>query len=216
MKQTFNRIRNHRVVQGMHFYSFGMLRRLYDWVLSWADSKYSTLVLCILSFAEASFFPIPPDTLQLALSISKPKRAYWYAFLASIFSVMGGIFGYVIGRYLYESVGQLIITTFGYQQEFASVGALYQAHAFFAIAAAAFTPIPYKVFTIAAGVWDISFTTLIWASIVGRAGRFFLVATFAYFLGERVRTFVDKYFNWLSLLLFLLVIIGYATIKYLM
>ena len=216
MRQTFNRIRNHRVIQGMHFYSFGLLRRLYDWVLSWADSRYSTLVLCILSFAEASFFPIPPDTLQLALSISKPKRAYWYALLASIFSVLGGIFGYFIGMYLYDTWGKLIITSFGYQQEFASVGALYQAHAFWAIAAAAFTPIPYKVFTIGAGLWSVNLSTLIWASIAGRAGRFFLVATFAYFLGERVRTFIDKYFAWLTMVLFLLVVIGYATIKYLM
>ena len=105
MKQTLERIRNHRVVQGMHFYSLGLMKRLYLWVLSWADSKYSTLALCILAFTESSFFPIPPDTLQLALSISKPKRSYWYAFLASIFSVLGGILGYFIGVFLFESVG---------------------------------------------------------------------------------------------------------------
>ena len=101
MKQTLERIRNHRVVQGMHFYSLGLMKRLYLWVLSWADSKYSTLALCILAFTESSFFPIPPDTLQLALSISKPKRSYWYAFLASIFSVLGGILGYFIGVFLF-------------------------------------------------------------------------------------------------------------------
>jgi len=215
MKQTLERIRNHRVVQGMHFYSLGLMKRLYLWVLSWADSKYSTLALCILAFTESSFFPIPPDTLQLALSISKPKRSYWYAFLASIFSVLGGILGYFIGVFLFESVGKVIIQAFGYQAQFQQVGLLYQSHAFLAITAAAFTPIPYKVFTIAAGVWKISLATLIAASVVGRSGRFFLVATFTYFMGERVRTLVDKYFNWLSVVLFLLVIMGYAAIKYL-
>src|SRR3989344_2580215 len=215
MKQTLERIRNHRVVQGMHFYSLGLMTRLYLWVLSWADSKYSTLSLCILAFTESSFFPIPPDTLQLALSISKPKRSYWYAFLASIFSVLGGILGYFIGVFLFESVGKVIIQAFGYQAQFQQVGLLYQSHAFLAITAAAFTPIPYKVFTIAAGVWKISLATLIAASVVGRSGRFFLVATFTYFMGERVRTLVDKYFNWLSVVLFLLVIMGYAAIKYL-
>jgi len=215
MKQTLERIRNHRVVQGMHFYSLGLMKRLYLWVLSWADSKYSPLALCILAFTESSFFPIPPDTLQLALSISKPKRSYWYAFLASIFSVLGGILGYFIGVFLFESVGKVIIQAFGYQAQFQQVGLLYQSHAFLAITAAAFTPIPYKVFTIAAGVWKISLATLIAASVVGRSGRFFLVATFTYFMGERVRTLVDKYFNWLSVVLFLLVIMGYAAIKYL-
>ncbi|HIG93242.1 TPA: DedA family protein [Candidatus Woesearchaeota archaeon] len=199
----------------MHFYSLGLMKRLYLWVLSWADSKYSTLALCILAFTESSFFPIPPDTLQLALSISKPKRSYWYAFLASIFSVLGGILGYFIGVFLFESVGKVIIQAFGYQAQFQQVGLLYQSHAFLAITAAAFTPIPYKVFTIAAGVWKISLATLIAASVVGRSGRFFLVATFTYFMGERVRTLVDKYFNWLSVVLFLLVIMGYAAIKYL-
>lgn len=215
MKQTLERIRNHRVIQGMHFYSFGLLKRLYFWVLSLADSKYSTGALCLLAFAEASFFPIPPDTLQLALSVSKPKRSYWYALLASIFSVLGGIFGYFIGIFLFETIGKAIISSFGYELYFQQVGQLYHRNAFLAIVAAAFTPIPYKVFTIAAGVWKVSLSTLVWASIVGRAGRFFLVATFTYFLGERVKALVDKYFNWLSVLLFLLVIMGYIAIKYL-
>ena len=98
------KIRNHRVIQGIHFYSFGILKRLYNWVLSWANSKYSTLALAINSFAESSFFPIPPDVLQIALSVSKPKKSYWYAFVSGIFSVLGGILGYFIGLFLYESV----------------------------------------------------------------------------------------------------------------
>ena len=215
MKQTLEKIRNHKVIQGLHFYSFGLLKRLYLWVLSWAESKYSTLALCVLSFTESSFFPIPPDTLQIALSLAKPKRSYWYAFLSTIFSVLGGIFGYFIGLFLFESIGKTIITSLGYEQYFALVGDLYRNNAFLAILAAAFTPIPYKVITLAAGFWQVGLMPLILASVIGRAGRFFLVATLTYFCGERVKIFIEKYFNWLSLLFFVLLVGGYLAIKYL-
>lgn len=214
MKQTIEKIRNHKLVQGLHFYSFGLLKRLYLWVLSWAESKYAPVALGVLAFSESAFFPIPPDVLQMALSMSKPKKSFLYAAIASVFSVLGGIFGYFIGRFLFESFGKLIITSLGYQQQFQIVGQLFQQNAFWAILAAAFTPIPYKIFTIAAGVWGISFPIFVLASVIGRPARFFLVATLAYFFGERVRVFIEKYFNWASLILFILVIAGYAAIKY--
>lgn len=193
-----------------------LLKRLYNWVLSWAESKYSTLALAILAFAESSFFPVPPDVLQIALSLSKPKKSFWYAFVSGLFSVLGGILGYFIGLFLYESVGKLIIEGLGYQQAFLQVGEMYKNNAFLAILAAAFTPIPYKVFTIAAGVWKVGLFPLITASLVGRFARFFIVATLIYIFGERVKTFIDKYFNWLSLALFALILLGYLAIKYLM
>jgi membrane protein YqaA with SNARE-associated domain len=208
-------IRDHRVISGFHFYSFGLLRRLYDWVLSWEKSKYGTAALAANAFAESAFFPIPPDVLQIALSVAKPKRSFWYALVSSVFSVLGGILGYAIGFFLFESVGQLIINTLGYQDYFNIVGGLYKENAFLAILGAAFTPIPYKVFTIAAGFWSVGLFPLILASIVGRSARFFIVATLIYFFGARVKVFIERYFNWLSLLFFVLIVLGFVALKYL-
>src|SRR3989338_2322155 len=193
---------------------FTILKKLYSWVLSWAESKYSTMALCILAFVESSFFPVPPDVLQIALSISKPKKSFHYAFLASLFSVLGGITGYFIGFFLFESIGKFIIANLGYEQQFLSVSELFKQNAFLAILAAAFTPIPYKVFTIASCFWQVGLGVLIMASVIGRSGRFFIIGTLTYFFGERVKEFIEKYFNLLSLFLFIFVILGYVAIKY--
>ncbi len=203
-------------VRGIHLYASGILHHLYHWVLSWANSKYGTYALFGISFAESSFFPIPPDVLQIALTVSKPQRAFWYAFLSTIASVLGGIAGYLIGYFFFDAVGKMIITTLGYQQYFTAVGKLYADHIFWAVFGAAFTPIPYKVFTIAAGVWKVAFFPFFMASVLGRAGRFFLVATLLSLFGPRIKEFLDKYFNVLSLMLFLLVVGGFVVLKYFM
>ena len=165
----------------LHFYTFGQVRKLYDYVLSWAHKKYSSAALFILAFAESSFFPIPPDILQIALSVSKPKKSFFYALVSSIGSVLGGILGYFIGIFLFDTIGSLIINTLGYQAQFNSVGDLYKSYAFLVILVSAFTPIPYKVFTIAAGFWQVGLLPLIAASALGRSARFFLVALLFYF-----------------------------------
>jgi len=198
-----------------NWYTFGLLRRLYDWVLSWAHKKYSSVALFFLAFAESSFFPIPPDVLQMALSVSRPKKSYWYALIASIGSVLGGIFGYFIGFFLYDSIGKPIIETLGYGDQFNTVGELYMSYAFFAILISAFTPIPFKVFTIAAGFWNVGLVPLIAGSIIGRSARFFLVATILYFFGPKMKVFIDKYFNMLTLLFFILLIGGFIAVKHL-
>ncbi len=208
-------IKDNKVVRGLHFYSFGLLRRLYDWVLSWAETKYGTWALFLNSFAESSFFPIPPDVLQIALSVSKPKKSFWFALISSVGSVLGGVFGYLIGYFLFESVGRWIIAVLGYQHYFEVVGGWYGANAFLAILGAAFTPIPFKVFTIAAGFWQVGLWVLVLASAIGRPLRFFMVATLIYFFGAKVKGFIDKYFNWLSLLFFVLLVLGFVVIKYL-
>lgn len=197
-----------------HLYTFGLIRRIYDWVLSWAKNKYSTLALFILAFVEASFFIIPPDVLLLSLSIAMPKKSWWYGTVCTAGSVIGGLFGWFIGNQLYEMVGRKIIETLGYQAEFALVGQYYQNNAFFYIFTAALTPIPYKVFTIAAGVWSISIPTLIFASILGRGLRFFGEAAMIYFFGPRIKNFIDKYFEWLSVLALILLVGGFFAIKY--
>ena len=203
-----------KIVKGLHLYTFGFLRKLYDWVLSWSYRKYSSLALFVLAFAESSFFPVPPDVLQIALSVSKPKKSFIYALISSIGSVLGGILGYFIGLFLFDTIGSLIINTLGYQAQFQSVGNLYKSYAFLAILASAFTPIPYKIFTIAAGFWQVGLLPLIMASIVGRSARFFLVGSLIYFFGPKIKEFIGKYFNLLTITFIVLLIGGFAVIKY--
>ena len=205
-----------KAIKGLHLYSFGVLRKLYDWTISWADTPYGAAALFILAFAEASFFIIPPDALLIALCISAHKKSFKFALIALAGSVTGGMFGYFIGWALYGSVGSLIIQALHYEHYFEKVGVLFQDNAFLALLGAAFTPIPYKVFTIAAGVWKINFFVLVICSIMGRGLRFFIVATLIFFLGKRIKTFIDKYFEWLTVLFFILLVAGFIVIKYLL
>jgi membrane protein YqaA with SNARE-associated domain len=200
--------------------SRGLLRRLYAWVLGWADTPYGTPALIAISFAESSFFPIPPDVLQIALSVSKPRRSFYYAAVSAVASVLGGILGFFIGYGLWTVVGSFF---FDYvpgvtRENMEYVGELYQKHAFWSIFAAAFTPIPFKVFTLAAGVFHqyVPLQTLIIASILGRSGRFFLVASAIYFFGPEVRSFLEKRLELATIVLFVLAVLGFVAIKYLL
>ncbi|MEX2217859.1 MAG: YqaA family protein [Phycisphaerales bacterium] len=177
-------------------------RRLYDWVLSLAHSKHALTALFLLSFAESSFFPVPPDVLQIALTLERRSRAWLYAAVSTVASVLGGILGWIIGYALWHAVGGFF---FRYvpgvtEKNFALVHDKFEANAFLAIFTAAFTPIPYKVFTIAAGVFEISLLTLIVGSMIGRGARFFLVAAVFWKFGPPARAFVEKYFNLLTFL----------------
>ncbi len=193
------------------------LKRLYRWVLSWAEHPGGAWALFGIAFAESSFFPIPPDVLQIALSVGRPRRSYWYATVSCFGSVLGGILGYYIGFALFESVGRKILGAYGLEAAFQQVGSYYQENAFLYIFLAALTPIPYKVFTIAAGVYheQVGLAVLVAASAVGRPLRFFLVASLLFFFGERVKSFVEKYFEWLALLLGIGVVAGFLAIQYL-
>ncbi|MEK6864413.1 MAG: VTT domain-containing protein [Nanoarchaeota archaeon] len=188
---------------------------MYDWVLSWAYSKYSSLALFILAFCESFFFPVPPDVLLMSLSISRPKKAWFYALICSLGSIIGAFGGFLIGYLFYETIGASIIAALGYGPEFIKVGAMFNENAFIAILTAAFTPIPFKVFTIAAGVWKVSLSTLFLASLIGRSGRFFLIGGLIYFFGPRIKTFIDKYFNLLTIIFFVLVGLGFYLIQFL-
>lgn len=189
---------------------------MYDWVLSWAHHPAGTYILAVVAFVESSFFPVPPDVLQMAMALSRPPRAFWYALVGTVFSVLGGLFGYAIGYFFYETFGKGIIDFYHLQATFETVGGYYQAGAFFWIFLAAFTPIPYKVFTIAAGVYHnfVPLEVLFIASIVGRGGRFFLTATLIYFFGSKVKAFIDKYFNWLTVAFGILAIAGFLAVKF--
>jgi membrane protein YqaA with SNARE-associated domain len=192
-----------------------IVRRLYRWVLHWADTPYGTPALAIISFAESSFFPIPPDVLQVALSVSRPNRAFYYAAVSAIASVAGGVAGWYIGHWCWAGMSEIFFNYVpGFTEEtFAKVQAKYDQNAFLAIFGAAFTPIPFKVFTIAAGVFNISLGTLIWASLMGRSLRFFSVATAIYFFGEQAKALLEKYFEIITFAMFAMIIAGFLAIK---
>lgn len=201
-----------------------ILRRLYDWVLHWADTPYGPLALFILSFAEASFFPIPPDALLIALVLGSQQKAFRFAFICTIASVFGAFAGYGIGHYLwwngsnqFSSIAEFFFANIpGFSHKvFFDVKKLYDEWNFWIIFTAGFTPIPYKVFTITGGAFDINFLMFFLASIVSRAGRFFLVAGLIWKFGVQIRTFIDQYFNWLAIAFTVLLIGGFAVIKYL-
>ncbi|MBU90208.1 cytochrome B [Candidatus Woesearchaeota archaeon] len=202
----------------LYTYTFGLLRKIYDWVLSWAHKKHSSKALFILAFAESSFFPVPPDVLQISLSVSRPKKSFFYAFISSVGSILGGIFGYFIGLKLWWVLKDFFFTYIpGFTPEiFNVIQTKYELYNFGIVFAAGFTPIPYKIITISAGLFGISFLMFIIASAVSRSARFFLVATLIYFFGPKMKEFIDKYFNLLTIIFIALFIGGFVAIKYLL
>lgn len=192
----------------------GVIRRLYAWCLKWADTPYGVPMLVAISFAEASFFPIPPDILLLALCFGNPKKAFKFAFWCLVGSVVGGMFGYYIGYALWQSLSGYFIPHVFSQAAFDKVSKLYVDNAFLVIVAKGFTPIPFKVVTITAGVAKVSFGLFVAAAIICRSIRFFLVAGLIYFFGERVRPFIEKYLGPLLFLGFLLLVAGIVAIKF--
>ena len=186
-----------------------LLRRACDWVLSWGETPYAGTALFLLAFAEASFFPIPPDLLLIALCLSVPLRSLRYALLATCGSVMGGVLGYGIGAGLWSLAADWFFTYIpGFSpQLFERVGALFARYDFWTVFAAGFTPIPYKVFTIASGAFGINLPIFIVASVVSRGLRFYLVAWLLKRYGEQARLFIEKYFNLLSWLVLVFIIV---------
>lgn len=191
------------------------LRRLYDWTIHWAKTPHSTWALFILAFCESSFFPIPPDVLLIALAVAIPAKSFRYAWICSIGSVLGGCFGYLIGYEFYEYVGRPIISFYNITDVFDTVSTKFQDNAFTAIAIAGFTPIPYKVFTIAAGVCEVNIYILILASAISRSARFFMVAGLFYLFGPKIKVFIEKFFNIFTIVFVILLISGFVAIKYL-
>jgi membrane protein YqaA with SNARE-associated domain len=190
------------------------IRRLYEWVLSWADSRYGSLALFILAFVEASFFLIPPDVLLIALCVGRARRSLYFAALCTLGSVLGGIFGYLIGYQLFELVGKPIIDFYDAGAAFQRVGDLYRANLVLALGTAGFTPIPYKVFTIAAGAFAVPFAPFVIISAVSRGARFFLVATLIRLFGPQIRSFIDRYFNLLTILFVVALLAGFLVLKF--
>lgn len=200
------------------------IRKLYDWVLSWAYTPYGAIALFILAFAESSFFPIPPDVLLIALVLGARKKAFRFALICTIGSISGAIFGYLIGHYLWWTTGNEFSSVAGFffsnfpgftEEMFFRIQQLYSHYNFWIVFAAGFTPLPYKVFTVSAGAFNINFPLFMIASIIGRGARFFLVSALIWKYGPPIKSFIDKYFNLLAILFTILLIGGFVLINFL-
>lgn len=191
------------------------IRALYRWVVGWAETKQAEQALGAIAFAESSFFPIPPDPLLIAMVMAKPVMFLRYATICTLSSVVGGIVGYAIGLLFFETLGKWIIDTYHLQEKFVYIGTRYDENAFFTVFTAAFTPIPYKLITVAAGVFQIHFLMFVVASIIGRGMRFFLVAFLMQRLGARYKDAIEKYIDILSLIFVAMIIVGFLSLRYL-
>ncbi len=198
------------------------IRTIYDWVLSWADKPSGPKALGLISFCEASFFPIPPDVLLIPLALGKRKKAFTFSLICSVSSVMGASFGYFIGNFLWWSDTNTFSTFanlfFDYipgftNDSFQRIKDLYEHYNFMIVFTAGFTPIPFKLFTISAGAFNINFFLFIIAGAVSRSARFFLVGYLIKKYGEPIQYFIDKYFNLLAILFTLLLFGGFFIIK---
>jgi len=192
-------------------------RHLYNWVIHFAPTRHGATALFCLSFAESSFFPVPPDVLLGPLTLGAPKKWFRFAAACSIASILGGILGYCIGMFLWQQVGPWVFAHLGgvgfTEDNFAKFETWYDKYDFGIVFTCGFTPLPYKVCTISAGVAKINFAGFLIASALSRSARFFLVAGLFGWKGEKMRPFIEKYFNWLTLAFVILLIGGFAVIK---
>lgn len=201
-----------------------IIKRLYNWVLKWAQTPYGSYALFILAFVESIFFPIPPDVLLIALALGAIKKSFRFALICTVGSVAGAFFGYAIGYYAWiTSSGEFTgFANFffnnipGFSIElYNNIKELYKEWDFWVIFTAGFTPIPYKVFTITSGVFDIDIFMFFIASLISRGARFFLVAFLIWKYGRKIKRFIDRYFNLLAIIFTVLLIGGFVLIKYL-
>ena len=193
-------------------------RRLYDWVVHFADTRNSERALFALSFAESSFFPVPPDVLLAAMSLGVPRKWLRFATICSIASVLGGIFGYLIGMFLWSVISQWVYKYLGgiglSEANFEKFQLWYDKYDFWIVFTCGFTPIPYKACTISAGVAKINFFGFLIASALSRSARFFMVAGLLGWKGKKIKPVLEKYFNWFSLAFVALLILGVLVIKW--
>jgi len=190
-------------------------KTLYNWTAHWAKTAQAPYALFAIAFMESSFFPIPPDVLLIAMVAAAQKKWLRDAAICTAGSVAGAFFGYFIGWGLYETFGRAIVNTYHLGPMMELVGRKYAENAFLTVFTAAFTPIPYKAITIAAGLFRIPLLTLLVASIIGRAGRFFLVAGALRLFGKSIERTIEKYFDLFSLIFILLLVGGFLALKYL-
>ena len=200
-----------------------IFKKLYDWVINLSNKKNSNYSITLLSLSESIFFPIPPDVLLIPLCLGNRHKALYFAFLCSISSIVGGVIGYFVGKSLWWSIPGIEYSAianifFDYvpgftDDSFNHIKILYDNWDFWIVFTAGFTPIPFKLITISSGTFNINFMMFVIASIISRSARFFLLAILIRIFGERIRLFIEKYFNLLAILFTVMLIGGFAIIK---
>jgi membrane protein YqaA with SNARE-associated domain len=193
----------------------GMIRGLYDWTISLAESRYALWALAVVSFVESSVFPIPPDVLMIPMIIAQPRRAWVIASVALAASVLGGMLGYYIGWGLFESVGRPVLEFYGKEAYFEDFRARYNEWGAWAVLIAGMTPFPYKVITILSGSTGLNLGVFMLASVVARGARFFVLAGLLWKYGAPIRDFIEKWLNLIFVIFVVGLIGGFYLVKYL-
>lgn len=191
------------------------MNAIYDWSMRISRTKYALCFLIIFSFVESSFFPIPPDVLLIPMVLACRNKAWLYAGVCTIASVLGGYLGYGIGMFLYDLVAVPILNFYGYMQQFDEFKQYYNEWGAWIVFGAGVTPFPYKVITIASGITHLDLFTFTIASVLSRGLRFFLVAGLLWYFGAKIQAFIEKNLGWLSIVFFILLIGGFVALKYL-
>ncbi len=197
-------------------HKLSLLQRIYNRCMQWIQTPAGVWALFFIAVAESSFFPIPPDIFLIALCVGAPQKSFKFAAICAVGSVIGGAIGYGLGMGFMETLGRPILDMYGLQDKYATVQDLYRQYDAWAVGAAGFTPLPYKLFTITAGAFKINFPTFMFMSILARSARFFLVAGLIYKFGAPVQYFINRYFNILTIVFLVLLIGGFILIKVLL
>ena len=192
-----------------------MLKRLYDWMLDKAGHRHAARWLAGFSFTESSFFPIPPDVLLAPMCLAKPKKSFHYALICSIFSVLGALLGYAIGYFLFETIGIAILDFYGLADKFDAFAQSFNEQGWLVVLLAGFTPLPFKVITIAAGSTAMPLYIMIIAAIISRSARFFIVAALLRFFGPPMKEWIDKNFALATTVGGILFVGGFAAVRWL-
>jgi membrane protein YqaA with SNARE-associated domain len=190
-----------------------MIKILYNKTMALAGHPQAIFLLGAVSFIEASFFPIPPDVMLIPMVLMNPSRAWLFALVATAFSVLGGVFGYIIGTFSYEYIAEPLLYSLGKEAEMANFSNKYNEIGFWAVITAGISPIPYKVVTIMSGATNLNFAVFFGASIASRGLRFFVVAGLLHFYGHEIRNFIERYLNLVFILFVLLLITGFIGFK---
>ena len=186
---------------------------LYRWTMDLAGRRHAVWWLALVSFVESSFFPIPPDILLIPCVLANRARTVFIVTVCIVASVLGGIFGYMIGYFLFETVGQALLNFYGYGEKFSEFQGMYNEHGGWIVFGAGLTPFPYKVITIASGVTQLSLVTFIVASVLARGLRFALLGALLWWCGPRILPFIERNLGWLTIVFFVLLVGGFAAIK---
>ncbi|MEQ1889761.1 MAG: YqaA family protein [Alphaproteobacteria bacterium] len=191
-----------------------MFRKLYDWTMAQAAGRHAVPALAVVSFAESSFFPIPPDVMLIPMILARPDQAWRIATICTLASVMGGVLGYAIGYYLFATIGQMIIDFYHLQSGFEAYRELFAEYGLWIILIKGLTPIPYKLITIASGVFKFDFGVFMLASIATRGVRFFAIAALLWKYGAPIREFIDKRLSILGYGFLGLLVGGFVVVRY--